>query len=106
MEEWLTATRLPIGETIATFVDFLNERASGVFDAVSDSLGFVIEGSTDLLLAVPPLALIGAFTLLAWLLQRRPGLTLFTALALLLVVNLGLWEETVGRRWCWCSTRP
>ena len=95
MEEWLTGTRLPIGSAIDGFVELLNAHASGVFDAIADSLGFLIEGATDALLAVPPLALIGGFTLLAWALQRRWGLTLFTALALLLIVNLGLWEETV-----------
>ena len=95
MEEWLTATRLPIGSTIARFVDLLDEHAAGVFDAIADSLGFAIEGATELMLAVPPLALVAAFALLAHLLQRRWTLTLFTLLALTLVVNLGLWEETV-----------
>ena len=95
MEGWLTDARLPIGRAIATFVDFLNAHASGAFDTISDSLAFLIEGLTDLLLAVPPPWLVLGITLLAWLLQRRRALTLFTALALLLIVNLGLWEETV-----------
>lgn len=93
--EWLTDSKIPIGKQIARFVDFLNEHAAGFFDAISDSLGWLIDGSTDLLLAVPAILLIGLFTLLAWWLHRRPGLVAFTALSLLLIINLGLWEETV-----------
>lgn len=93
--EWLTENRLPIGKLIASLVDFLNEHASVLFDAISDSLEWLIEGSTDLLVATPPLLLIALITGLAWWLHRRPGLTLFTALSLLLIINLGLWEETV-----------
>ena len=93
--EWLTSRKIPIGEVIARFVDFLNEHASGVFDAISDSLGWLIEGSTDLLLAVPALLVIAALALVAWFLHKRVGLTVFTVLSLLLIINLGLWEETV-----------
>ena len=93
--EWLTSRKIPIGEVIARFVDFLNEHASGVFDAISDSLGWLIEGSTDLLLGVPALVVIAALALSAWFLHKRIGLTVFTVLSLLLIINLGLWEETV-----------
>ena len=93
--DWLTRWKIPIGEVIARFVDLLNEHASGVFDAISDSLGWLIEGSTDLLLAVPALIVIAIVALSAWFLHKRIGLTLFTALSLLLIINLGLWEETV-----------
>lgn len=93
--DWLSETKIPIGKTIARFVDFLNDHAAGFFDAISDSLSWIINGSTDLLLAVPALLLIGIFTLGAWILQRRIGLTVFTVLSLLLIFNLGLWEETV-----------
>lgn len=93
--DWLTDTKIPIGKMIARFVDFLNDHAAGFFDAISDSLGWLIDGSTDLLLAVPDLLLIAVFALLAWVLHRRWGLTLFTVLSLLLIINLGLWDETI-----------
>ena len=95
MEDWLTEHRLPIGATIARLVDFLETHAAGVFDAISDSLGFLIDGTTELLEAIPALALVALVAALAHALQRRWTLTLFTLLALTLVVNLGLWEETV-----------
>ena len=93
--EWLTDTKIPIGKLIARFVDFLNDHAAGFFDAISDSLGWLIDGSTDLLMVVPALVLIAVITGVAWWLHRRIGLTLFTALSLLLIINLGLWDETV-----------
>ncbi len=47
------------------------------------------------MLWVPPLALIGIFVLIGWLLHRSFNLVLLIVLSLLLVVNLGYWEETV-----------
>lgn len=93
--DWLTDTKIPIGKTIARFVDFLNDHAAGFFDAIADSLSWLINGSTDILLAIPALVLIAFFTFIAWFFHRRWGLTLFTALSLLLIINLGLWDETV-----------
>jgi len=93
--EWLTENKVPIGQWIATFVDLLNEHASEFFDLLADSLEWLVEGSTDLLLAVPAIILIALLAAGAWWLHRRVGLTLFTALSLLLIINLGLWEETI-----------
>ncbi len=95
LTDWLTAYRLPIGETIADFVDFLNTHAQGGFDLVSDTLEGLVEGATDALLAVPAPVVVVAVTALAWVLQRRIGFTLFAAASLLLIVNLGLWEATI-----------
>lgn len=93
--EWLTDNKVPIGELIAKLVDLLNEHASVLFDLISDSLEWLIEGSTDLLLSIPAILLIALLAAGAWWLHRRIGLTLFTALSLLLIINLGLWEETI-----------
>jgi len=93
--EWLSDNKIPIGKGIERFVDFLNEHASVYFDAISDSLGWLIDGSIDLMLAVPPLLAIALITVSAWVLHRRWGLTLFTLVSLLLIINLGLWEETI-----------
>lgn len=93
--EWLTQQKLPIGAAISSLVDLLNEHAAGFFDAISDSLSWLIEGTTDLLLEVPPLALIAAIAALAWWLHRRVALSVFAVLSLLLIINLRLWEETV-----------
>ena len=95
MPDWLTSHKIPIGSAIGSLVDFLNTHAAGVFDAISDSLSWLIEGSTDVLQSVPPLILIALIGGLAWWLHRRWALTLFAVLSLLLIINLGLWEETI-----------
>ena len=95
MEDWFTGYKIPLGAWIADLVDLLNDHAAFIFNATADVLGFLIDGLIDLMQAVPPLALILLFAALAWFLHRQVVLTLMIALALLLVVNLGYWEETV-----------
>jgi glycine betaine/proline transport system permease protein len=93
--DWLTAYKIPIGAWIEAVVDLLNRRAQGFFDLVSLVLGTLVEGLTDLLLAAPAPLLILAVAALAYALHRSWRLALGVALALLLIVNLGYWKETV-----------
>ncbi len=93
--DWLTGYRLPVGAVIARAVELLETHAQWLFDAISDGLGALIDTTTDVLLAVPPPVAIALLALLAWGLQRRIGITVYTALSLALIVNLGLWNETV-----------
>ena len=93
--DWLTQYRLPVGAVIGRGVTLLEDHAQWLFDAVSDGLGTVIDGATDALVAVPAPVTILALAGLAWALQRRVGVTLYALLSLALIVNLGLWEETV-----------
>jgi glycine betaine/proline transport system permease protein len=94
MESWLTAHKIPIGNWIKAFVDWLTARAGGVFDAISYGLGTAIDGLVDLMQAFPPLALILLFAALAWLIHRRLSLALMVIGCGLLIVNLGYWKET------------
>ncbi|HZB61112.1 MAG TPA: choline ABC transporter permease subunit [Microvirga sp.] len=95
MYDWLVEHKIPLGSWVKSFVDLLNEHAQAVFDFVSLVIGAWIDGLTTILVAVPPLLLIGIFAGLAYLLHRSIGLAVFAALALLLVVNLGYWEATL-----------
>ena len=92
---WLTDHKLPLGENIAAFVERLTSGAPWLFNAISEVLGGVILGFTHLLLWVHPLVLIGAVAALAYGLQRSIKLTIFVALAQLLIVNMGYWSETM-----------
>jgi glycine betaine/proline transport system permease protein len=93
--DWLTGHKLPLGESIAGAVDRLTQSAPWLFDAVSDGLSALVLGCTGALLAVPPLLMVGVFALLAFALQRSLRLAAFVALALLLIVNMGYWTETM-----------
>ena len=93
--EWVSSHKLPLGESIASFVEALTTHAAGVFELISEGLGALITSLTSLLLWVPPLVLIVLIAGLAYFLQRSLKLVAFVVLALLLVVNLGYWEASM-----------
>jgi glycine betaine/proline transport system permease protein len=95
MEEWFTAWKIPVGEAGEAVFDFLQTHFYWVFRAISEGLGFVVEGVNDGLQAVPPLLLILVLAALAWVLHRDWKLPAAVLGFLLLVVNLGYWEATV-----------
>ncbi len=92
---WLSDNKLPLGDSIAAGVERLTQGAPWLFDAVSEGLSALVLGFTGALLWVQPLLLIGVFTAVAWGLQRSLRLAAFVAAALLLIVNLGYWTETM-----------
>ncbi len=93
--DWLTDNKIPLGAWIRSFVEFLNDNAAWFFDFVSDVLGFTINGLIDILQWLPPLLLVAIFTAFAYGLHRSWRLALMVAGSLLLIVNLGYWEETI-----------
>lgn len=92
---WLTDNKIPLGRAIGDGVDWLNDHAAFVFYAISDSLGFVIDGVTEALLWAHPLAIVALFGALAWLIHRDWKLLALVVVSFLLVINLGYWEETM-----------
>ncbi len=93
---WITQEKLPLGEHIARYVEWLTQHGAGVFDAISLSLSGVISAFTSALLWFNPLALIAVFALLGLLHPNaRPVCTFFVTLSFLLIFNLGYWQETM-----------
>ena len=95
--EWLTENEIPIGPKVREAVNWLsaNRAVSDAFDAFTDALRVPIDGILWLLTTPPPLALIVAFTLIAFVMRRSIGLALFTLLGFLLILNQDIWEETM-----------
>lgn len=93
--DWLTDDKIPLGHWMESFVDWLVGNAYMVFDAIAIALEWLILGSTDALLDLPPLVLVALFSVLAYWLQRSIGLSVFVLLALLLTINLGYWQEMI-----------
>ena len=89
--EWLTEHKIPLGKWIESLFDLLKDHAAFAFNAVSDVLGFLISGLTDLMIACDPFLLIAIFAAIAWWLHRSIGLVALIVLSLLLVMNLGYW---------------
>ena len=95
MEEWITANKIPLGKWIEGMFDLLKEHAAFAFNAFSDGLGFLIDGLIDLMQATPALALVALLAALAYWLHRSVGLAALIVFSLLLILNLGYWEETI-----------
>lgn len=95
MLEWLTDNKIPLGKWIKSFVDFLLDNLAWFFDKFSEGLQFLIEGFVDGMLLLNPLVMIGIFAAIAWALHRSWKLVVLIVLSLLLVINLGYWEQTI-----------
>ncbi|XPV75679.1 MAG: ABC transporter permease [Desulfovibrio sp.] len=88
--------KIPVGDTLESFIDFLIEHCSFATKAFS----VVMEEGLDFLdaamLAMPPLMFIPLAGLLAWFISKQKRLGIFTVLGLLLILNMGLWKATVS----------
>jgi len=92
---WITEHKLPVGEGAESFMDLISDYGEGFFDWLSSALDTMIVGLVDMLSMLPPwlfIILLAAFAL--WY-QRKPGTPIFVAVSLLLIWNLGYWEETI-----------
>ncbi|QLE99111.1 choline ABC transporter permease subunit [Neptunomonas phycophila] len=91
--DWLTDHKLPLGDVMERFVDWLTLNAAGFFDTISISLEWVITLLVDLFQWFPPMALVAFTAAIAYALHRSVGLVIFIVASLLLILNLGYWEE-------------
>jgi len=95
MDEWITATKLPLGSWIEAFVSNLTDQGADVFDAISTVVGSSIDSVTELLQSIPALAFIVVFAASVYWLHRSLVLSIGSALSLLLIANLGYWNATM-----------
>lgn len=93
--DWMGDHKIPIGTWIATLIDHLKNGSFNFFDAVSNVVGFFVNGLINLLEAVPPLVLLVVIVLAVWALRRSWKMALFVALALLFIMNQGYWNDTL-----------
>ncbi|MEX4009071.1 choline ABC transporter permease subunit [Neoaquamicrobium sediminum] len=87
--------KIEIGKWGRDFFDFLTTNFAWFFDSLARGITTVLDFFVDLLLAVPPVAIVLAMAGLAYLLQRSWKLALGVALGLLFIINQGLWGATV-----------
>ncbi|TDO96284.1 choline ABC transporter permease subunit [Marinomonas balearica] len=93
--DWLTDNKIPLGDLMETFVNWLVDAAAVFFDFIAITLETIIMALVDVFEWIPPLALIAMIATGAWFLHRSVGLVLFIVAALLLIINLGYWLETI-----------
>lgn len=92
---FITEHKLPIGQWAETIMDGLITHCGSFFDGVSSVLDVMIESLVDFLSMLPPWLFIAIVAGLIFWQQRNKGVTAFFILSLLLVWNLGYWEETI-----------
>ncbi|MGB0943435.1 MAG: choline ABC transporter permease subunit, partial [Marinomonas sp.] len=92
---WLTDNKIPLGSWMESFVDWLIDVAGVFFDFLSEVLETLILTLVGAIEWMHPLAVIAVVLVGAWFLHRSIGLLVFISLALLLILNLGYWVETI-----------
>ena len=93
--DWLVDHKIPLGAWAEALIDFIDAHFAWAFDLISTSLGTVIDGLTDLLTWLHPLVVVALIAAVAFALHRSWVLVAGIGLALLLVLNLGYWPETM-----------
>ncbi len=90
---WITENKIPIGSWMESLVDWLTTHADFIFDAISVSLEWLILNIVDIFIWLPPFVPMLAAAAVAWFLHRSLPLVIFVVCALLLILNLGYWQE-------------
>ena len=86
---------IPVDQWATALVDFLLEYAQGLFDIISVGLDTLTYGIEELLLLPSVWLLILLITALAWW-RTNWKFALFTVCALMLILGMDLWSETVA----------
>ncbi|TQF00728.1 MAG: proline/glycine betaine ABC transporter permease [Spiribacter salinus] len=91
LRDWID---LPVGDVVEGGVDWVRNNLEGPLDGFAAGVGFLAEGLESMLLFLPDWVLGPIIIAFAW---RRVGWRFgaFTALAMLLIAAMGLWQETM-----------
>jgi glycine betaine/proline transport system permease protein len=88
--------QLPIVKWTDLLVAWLRENAQWFFEPIKNTLDTIVTGLSDGLIAIPPLIFILIIVALTiFLTKKKWGLPLFALLGLLVIQNLGYWEQTM-----------
>ncbi|MEH6749092.1 MAG: choline ABC transporter permease subunit [Paracoccaceae bacterium] len=91
---WLTDTKIPVGDYADRAFAWLEINAAFFFDGMSDGLEALIAGILWVLQTPHPLVVIGAFVALTVLVQRSWKPAVLVGLGFLFIVNQGYWTQT------------
>jgi ABC-type proline/glycine betaine transport system permease subunit len=88
--------QLPIVKWADMLVAWLRQNAQWFFEPIKDLLDGIVSGLSETLIAIPPLVFILLVVALTIFLTRKKwGLSAFALIGLLLIQNLGYWEQTM-----------
>jgi len=86
--------KIPVGDSFDSIINWLTDNLGFVFDAIGATVRAVVGALEFVLLAPHPILMVAILTGIALYLAGR-GVALFTALGMLLIVNLGYWASTM-----------
>ncbi len=95
VSKFVAGWKIPIGQWGKSFIDFIVTYFQWFFDGLSAVLEWSVEGTTFVLLQIPPVILAIALAGGVYWLRRSRALALATLIGLLFIINQGLWKETV-----------
>lgn len=90
---WIIEHKIPVGIWMEAIVNWLTLHAALFFDAISITFDWTITSLVEGFEFLPPYVPITVTALMAWFIHRRVSLVVFVVAALLLILNLGYWNE-------------
>lgn len=91
----ITSWKIPVGQWGKALIDFIVTYFQWLFDAIKEALNWWVDGTSSLLLMLPPVLLALILTAFAYWLRRSVSLAVGVMLGFLFIINQGLWKETV-----------
>jgi glycine betaine/proline transport system permease protein len=95
MLDWLTAYKLPVGQTAKTIVTWLTDNLGWLFDGMAFVMQSLVDGLLFVLNTPHPLIIIAVFAGLAWWFRRSWPIVIMTIIGFLFILNQGYWDETM-----------
>jgi glycine betaine/proline transport system substrate-binding protein len=94
-EHWISAHKIPVGDSVAVLIDYVKAHGRVVFDGISTLIRGSVDGLTALMRLIPAPLLIAGIAALSWVLRRSLPLAVFIIAALLFIMNQGYWLPTL-----------
>ncbi|HOQ25626.1 MAG TPA: proline/glycine betaine ABC transporter permease [Methanomassiliicoccaceae archaeon] len=89
------SSRIPFGEWAEALVEWIALNLSFLLDAISGFLKFLLEAVSSILAFFPSVTFILLMSVVTLILTRKVLLTIGVALGLLLIDNMGLWDQSM-----------
>jgi glycine betaine/proline transport system permease protein len=88
--------QIPIVKWADMLVAWLRSNAQWFFEPIKNALDGIVSGLSDGLIAIPPIVFILIIVALTiFITKKKLGLAIFSLIGLLLILNLGFWEDTM-----------
>lgn len=91
----MPSIRIPLGEWVEVFIDWLTLNFAGFFTAIKNGLLASIDGFYWLFTTIPFIVIVLLFAVVAWKVAGR-NTGILTALGLLLIGSMELWNATMN----------